>query len=138
MKGKHLDYLGKWRLQFITKALVFLDFFLGGGHWSLWYCGICQFFVQYFGNFYLELRYSPNLRIFPTISSRSWSFRKQAETTLFCQTFFYLQFDCFNNQFKVLSVLSRYHSSFLPQCSHSHLQFHQLCKICGIFRIFLW
>ena len=28
-----------------------------GGHWGLRYCGIGQFFMRYFGNFILELRY---------------------------------------------------------------------------------
>ena len=28
-----------------------------GGHWGLRYCGIGQFFMRYFGNFNLELRY---------------------------------------------------------------------------------
>ena len=30
---------------------------LGGGHWGLRYCGVGQFFLRYFGNFNLELRY---------------------------------------------------------------------------------
>ena len=29
----------------------------GGGHWGLRYCGIGQFFMRYFGNFNLKLRY---------------------------------------------------------------------------------
>ena len=28
-----------------------------GGHWGLRYCGISQFFMRYFGNFNLKLRY---------------------------------------------------------------------------------
>ena len=32
-----------------------------GGHWALWYCGIGQVFLQYFHNYNLEMRYSPNL-----------------------------------------------------------------------------
>ena len=31
--------------------------FIGGGHWGLRYCGIGQFFMRYFCNFNLELRY---------------------------------------------------------------------------------
>ena len=30
---------------------------LRGGHWGLRYCGIGSFFLRYFGNFNLELRY---------------------------------------------------------------------------------
>ena len=34
-----------------------VPFGLRGGHWGLRYCGIGQFFMRYFDNFNLELRY---------------------------------------------------------------------------------
>ena len=34
----------------------------GEGHWGLRYCGLGQFFLRYFGNFKLEMRYCGILR----------------------------------------------------------------------------
>ena len=43
---------------FSLNSSSFLDAVrLGGGHWGLRYCGVGQFFLRYFGNFNLELRY---------------------------------------------------------------------------------
>ena len=76
-----------------------------GGHWGLRYCGIAPFFLRYFGNFNLELRYcgifwSCGMRFFsilgvskiivkvllrfPSFFYPPRLFRKQAKTE--CQT----------------------------------------------------
>ena len=104
-----------------------------GGHWGLRYCGIGQFFMRYFGNFNLELRYCGILqtcgmrfldvlvddiryknvsftffRPFIAVFGRFGSTLKRP----YFVTHFNLQFDCFNNPFKAVSLFSRSHRSF--------------------------
>ena len=51
---KHRDAIG---LKSLIRISVISVIQKGGGHWGLRYCGIGQFFMRYFGNFNLELRY---------------------------------------------------------------------------------
>ena len=99
------------------------------------YCGIGQFFLRYFGNFNLELRYCGIfqtcgtrflgvlvddswykrrilhiLRPFFAVSDRFGSNLKQP----YFIAHFNEQFDCFNDQFKALSLFPRSHRSLVP------------------------
>ena len=85
--------------------------------------------------------------LFPTIFSRFGSNLKQP----YFVTHFNLQFDCFNNQFKALSLFPLSHRLFLPLFLPSRQRIHQLYRLtiklryfpifflryCGIYRIFL-
>ena len=114
------------------------------------YCGIGQFFMRYFGNFNLELRYCGILetcgmrflyvlvndiryknvsftffRPFIAVFGRFGSTLKRP----YFVTHFNLQFDCFNNPFKAVPLFPRSHRSFLPLFLLLRLGIHQLYRL---------
>ena len=120
-------------------------------------CGIGQFFMRYFGNFNLELRYCGILetcrmrflyvlvddiryknvsftffRPFIAVFGRFGSTLKQP----YFVTHFNLQFDCFNNPFKAVPLFPRSHRSFLSLFLLSHLGIHQLYRLTVKLRYF--
>ena len=131
------------------------------------YCSIGQFFMRYFSNFNLKLRYCSilqicGMRFLYILVDDSWyenvsfTFFRPLIAVFGCfgstlkrpyfVTHFNLQFDCFNNPFKAVPLFPRSHCSFL----HSRQGIHQLYRLtiklryfpiflryCGICRIFL-
>ena len=128
-----------------------------GGHWGLRYCGIGQFFMRYFGNFNLELRYCGILqacgtrfrgvlvddswykkrilhifRPFLAVSGRFGSNLKQP----YFIAHFNEQFDCFIDQLKALLLFPRSHRSLLPLILPSRQRIRQLYRLTMKLRYF--
>ena len=76
----------KSRLDFSQSKSTIERYNMGGGHWGLRYCGIGQFFMRYFGNSNLKLRYCGILKTCGIRFLAFWSVLKiisQCFTTLF-------------------------------------------------------
>ena len=112
-------------------------------HWGLRYCGIGQFFMRFFGNFNLELRYfgilqTCGMRFLDVLvddfryKNVSFTFSGRFGSTLkqpYIVTHFNLQFDYFNNPFKAVPLFPRSHRSFLPLFLLSRQGIHQLYRL---------
>ena len=92
-------------------------------------CGIAVFskpagciFFTFWSTIFGTKTYSS---LFPTIFSRFGSNLKQP----YFDTHFNLQFDCFNNQFKAVSLFPLSHRLFLPLFLPSRQRIHQLYRL---------
>ncbi len=128
------------------------------GHWGLRSCGIGQFFMRYFRNFNLELRYCGILqtcgmrflsvlvydsryknlsfaffRISLAVLGRFGSKLKQPN---FVKHFFIYNLTVLTTSLKSCQGFYGTTGLFLPHFSHSRQQFRQLCKLSMKLRYF--